>query len=497
MRRILSNYARMILNFALGIWLVRILISIDEGVYAVVILLGTSVGISGMLREAVRAAMVAELGLALHGGREGEFETVYASAFVISAVAAVGTVLILFGFYLAFSAFDIPEALTGAAAIFLACRAAAAFVAVLFAPTTNLLPITGRMGEMNFWLLMERVAEVGAALAVSLFMEGRGSAAQLAGFAIVSSILMVVVDTGWILSPMLRDRRFRPDFAKADFGTIAGIRGTIGWNGFVVAAMNLYTPFMTLVMNMVFGVGATVVFGVAMQLLAYIRQSVMGVAFGIDAVFTRLARQSASDRNRLSDRITGLQAAVVLALCSWASLNIDPILRLWLGDRLSDPATQIPAVGLTFNLLTAGIVARSVTEGWMKFLTGIGRVESYGPLLLKGAILNPPLIAVAIALAPPSLAPYAPSIVFSILLVAVHLGFLPRVMGRESERSALQVLKPLAVPVLLTAASTVLALVLITMVDVTPLVRLGTTAAAIGFVFAPYLVANLMKLDEA
>ncbi len=496
MRRILSNYARMILNFALGVWLVRILLGIDEGVYAVVILLGTTVGISGMLREVVRAAMIAELGLALHGGRKDEFETVYASSFVLSAIAAVGTILVLFGFYLAFSAFDIPGPLQTAAAIFLACRAAAAFVAVLFAPTTNLLPITGRMAEMNFWLLMERVAEVGAALAVALLMSGRGAAAQLVGFALSSSILLVLVDAGWILSPMLRDRRFRPQLSKADRGSIRTIWKTIGWNGFVVAAMNLYTPFMTLVMNLVFGVGATVVFGVAVQLLAYIRQSVMGVAFGIDAVFTRLASDNPSYRNALTDRVTGLQGAVVLGLCSWASLNIDPILRIWLGDRLSDPATQIPAAALTFNLLMAGIVARSVTEGWMKYLTGVGRVQAYGPLLLKGAAFNPPLIVAATTLAPESFSQFAPSVVFSILLVAVHLGFLPRVMARETGRATSQVLKPLVAPVALTALSTALALVLVAVIDVAPIVRLATTAAATGLVFAPYLVANLMKLDE-
>lgn len=486
----------MAINFALGLLLVRVLLTMGEGVYAVILLLGTSVGISGMLKEVIRAAMVAEVGLALHSGDNEEFKKTYATAFFLSLLAAAAAVGILGVFYFFLDRFNIPPELIEAAGIFLIWRAAYTFIAIAAAPTMNLLPITGRMSQMNFWLTLERAVEVAAAYVIALWFADLPAATQLIYFSVSSTIGMILVNLAWIISPILVDRNFIPDMAKFDRTVLKKIRGTVGWNGFVVAAMNLYGPLMIVVINLAFGVGATVMFGLANQLLSYIRQSVMGIVVGLDAVFTKLTKSDPHFINTLISNVTRLQTSIVLGLCGWCAINIELILRIWVGTRLDNPTEQIPTTALFFKILLLGIGARSITEGWMKYLSGIGHVAAYGPLLLAGAALNPLFIVLAIYFLPENQAIIATLISFSALLTIVHLVLLPRVMARYVFGSVLSMLVPMVLPFILCNVAIVVSYLYIELINPDAFKQVIVTAMIFAATFGVPFLRWLSRMNE-
>jgi len=496
MFRIATNYLRMGASFFLALLLVRFLIDMDEGIYAVIVLLGTTVGISGMMKEVVRAAMIAEVGLAYHENSGERFQQTYSTAFVISIAAGLAACGILGFFYFFLDKLSIRPELLSAAAYYLGWRAVHTFISITFAPTTNMLVITKKMGMANFWMTLERVAEVLVAFLVLTLMTDSLPAVQLRAFAFYGTLAMLFVDACWIVSSIAVDTRFVPSVRHFSKEHYYKIRGTIGWNGFVVAAMNLYSPLVTIVVNVVFGVSATVVFGLAIQLLNYIRIPVMGLVFGLDAVFTSKTDKSSSSQGEIVSRITRLQSLIVLGACTFGAINIEAIFQLWVGSRLSNPQVQIPQAGLLFSLLMVGIVARSITEGWMKYLSGIGEVRAYGPLLLKGAIFNPPLMFLLITSLPQEYAIFGPAIAFSSLLFVVHLVFLPNVVSRFLDTGVLALLQPVLLPLLLNLLAAVLSWLasqyVVSSQGTAMMISLGIYAVLL----VPYFMIELFKLRE-
>jgi len=243
-------------------------------------------------------------------------------------------------------------------------------------------------------------------------------------------------------------------------------------------------------------VSATVVFGLAIQLLNYIRIPVMGLVFGLDAVFTSKTDKSSSSPGEIVSRITRLQSLIVLGACTFGAINIEAIFQLWVGSRLSNPQVQIPQAGLLFSLLMVGIVARSITEGWMKYLSGIGEVRAYGPLLLKGAILNPPLMFLLITSLPQEYAIFGPAIAFSSLLFVVHLVFLPNVVSRFLDTGVLALLQPVLLPLLLNLLAAVLSWrasqYFVSSQGTAMMISLGIYAVLL----VPYFMIELFKLRE-
>ena len=80
-------------------------------------------------------------------------------------------------------------------------------------------------------------------------------------------------------------------------------------------------------------------------------------------------------------------AAFVLVLA-------EPILAVWLGDRLETPEQAAMAAALS-RLVVIGATARAISDGWVRILYGAGHVRRYAPLVLAAGIANP-FIAIAL-----------------------------------------------------------------------------------------------------
>ena len=99
-----TNYMRLCLTFVLGLWLVRLLLAMGEGVYAVIAIVGAVIGIANILQEMVRGTVVPIVGLAWHNVDKERFSETYTAAWLLSFIAAIFSTLIVLIFCFVFVA---------------------------------------------------------------------------------------------------------------------------------------------------------------------------------------------------------------------------------------------------------------------------------------------------------------------------------------------------------------------------------------------------------
>ena len=452
-RRILSNYLRMCLSLVLGILLIRVLLLFGEGVYAAVALTASSIGVAAMLKETMRGATIPELGISYHSKDAAKFDTAYASALVLSAIAGMFGVLVLGIFLLFLGYFSIDESLQAATAYFILSRMAVTFTSIFLSPVVNMMPITGRMVSYNFWLAMERIAEVSSALAVLYFVNLENSAEILIWFGVSSMISMTIVNISAALYAIGGNRQFVPDFSGVSVSRIREVFSSVGWNGAAVASVNLYLRFDVFAVNIFFGVAGTVIFGLASQLAAYTRQVTMGLITGLDAVVSQKSGNLGNDALKgvaeLNRRVFELQSISLCGVGIVLLLHSGFIIQLLFGDRLSNAGEQVPAIAQSFVFLMIGMIARGLSEGWMSILAGSGRIRDYALPVLIGALLNPVLVILCASVLKPESGLLSVSIVFMILNIIFHMIVVPIVTARFLGVGFLEFLSPAFRPALL------------------------------------------------
>lgn len=453
--RVIANYARLMSSFALGLIWVRLLLGIGEQVYGLIALLGAGTGIAASVKEAVRASMVPELGAAYHSKSPDRLKQTYNAALILSPAAGLVTLIGFVVLAFAITWINIPGELVWAARVFVAAKAVQIFFAVALAPTFNMYMVTERMVAYNAWTVVERLADVVAALAVIAFCTKWDVGSQIVAYAILTSAFATLSQVISSLLILGDEPILRPSLWCATRGASRSLLRSVGWNASVVLAMNLYLRVDMFIMNLFFGLFGNLVFGIAGQLTSYVRQLTMGIVAGVDAVAARLS----SDENqqaiqRLMRQSTRLQAIVIFPTAVTLLFLAEPLLLLWVGSRVSEPETTLPVVATMVRVMIIGVVARSLSEGWMHILAGAGKVRSYAPMVLMFAFANPVLACVLIYWTSSAYSLYIPAAVFSALLLVVHLLCIPMVVTRACGVSMLQLFVPHGRPVFATIVST-------------------------------------------
>jgi hypothetical protein len=201
------------------------------------------------------------------------------------------------------------------------------------------------------------------------------------------------------------------------------------------------------------------VFGIANQLTFYVRRAASGIVNGIDAVSARVANSaSASDMVKLLERSTFHQALVILPLSALQLIFTKEIVDFWVADRLESPAQSAPVICALIQLLTIGVCARSLSDSWLKIMSGSGKVRLYAPWIFLGGICNPVLAIIGIRFSAETLSFYMAPVVFSALLVIVHLGIIPWVVSEAYSISFKSIYQPFFRPLLASVASSIAAL---------------------------------------
>lgn len=490
--RVVANYARLVSTFALGLILVRLLLGIGEEAYGLIALLGAGTGIASAIKEVVRASMVPELSAAYHDGSE-RFQETYNASLWISPIAGLLT-LVGFGVLAAsISWLQVPPDLVWAAQLFVIAKALQTFVTICLAPTFNMYLVTERMVTYNVWIVVERLCEVASAAVVLLFLTGRSVSQQIVAYGTASSLLSVVALLVSVVFLIRKQPELRPQLKLASRKAARSVLHSVGWNGAVVTAMNLYTRMDMLIMNLMFGLFGNLVFGLASQLTFYVRQLTMGVVAGVDAVAARLTSdQKGSAVQHLMRQSIRLQAIVVLPAAVVLLLYAETLISLWVGSRITDADATIPTVSALVRILIVGIAARSLSETWMRVLAGAGEVRLYASTVLAAAVTNPFLAFAAIYVLAPSHKILAPAIVFSCLLFVVHLVYLPFVVAKHYDVSLTTIVSPLVRPFFAAAA----ALAIVLLVSQLGAVEARSFASLFVFVFVYALACFAIVIES-
>ncbi len=445
--RVGSNYLRLLTTFVIGLVVVRLQLRLGEDAFAFITLMLSNIGIALLLKEVVRAGVIPALGAAYHDEVQDNFRSVFNSALIVSFVVGVATAVLFLGSTVFIPFLSIPPELHGTARYFIAFSAIGAFTTIVLSPVFHLYVVAERMVAYNLWLMLDRAGDL-LAVIITICIAWQGNAAQpiicYVTLATASEVLVSVVSAYFALRATPRAQiALRTASRKA----IAEFTKSAAWIVVTTIAMNLYTRVDMLLMNLYFGLFGTLVFGLATQATYYIRQLVMGVVSGVDAVSARVSKkESHANMLQLIRNSTSLQAVVIFPMMFSLMWFAEDLVALWVGGRLKDPDSTIPTIAAMIRVLTVGVASRSLSEGWMSILNGAGKVDRYARFIIVGGVLNASIAFIALWSMDVATLFYAPAWICSVVLFAIHLVVIPVVVAREYNERVWAIVSPLLLP---------------------------------------------------
>ena len=451
--RIAANYTRVFTVIVLGLVVVRLLLrgTGTEG-WALISLLGAATGLTAMTQEVVVSSLIRELGVVYHRGNDDHFRSTYNAALAISSVIAVLTAALCFGLLLVLPLLEIPAELLPAARWLVAARGAQAVALILLAAPFSMYKVTERMVAFNAWTIANRFGYLIAALVV--LWQGIDDAGQAVTLYVVLSAVLVTVTllVASILMAVI-DRRLVPAPFTITRDALKSILHVGAWNGAATVATSLHHRLSQVIMNLAFGLWGNLVLGLASHLTGAVRRLAVGMTEGLDAVSTRLSTTSDDGAIRsLMRQSTRLHGFATFPVAIGVALLAEPVLSLWVGNRLEDPQTTLPTVTTLIRIMALGMASRAIADGWIRILYGAGHVTRYAPLVIAGGIANPLLAGVLLLVLPESVRYTAVCWSFSIVLFVVHGILVPIAGARALGMTIGQLLSPLLRPLIVAVA---------------------------------------------
>ena len=490
MIRVISNFARLGLNFVLGLLIIRLLLEYDAVIYSIYVLVVVGIGIGAMLREFARIAIVPSLGDTI-GGDPADFARAYASSFVVSAILAIAGLALMVALVPLLGFFAVPPEIRSDAAWFVVLRGAQAAIGVALAPVLNIVFIQRRFVLANGLLVFERLVDAAAVAALVWGIPVLGDGLTRIGLVGLLGLLLVY---GIVALLVIRsDPRFMPQWSAMRRVEVRRLFGFFGWTAALVVAMNLFFRFDIVLTNLMFGAAATAALGIAIQAASMIQQLANGLVIGIDAEAAHLAQNPEGNAGmlRLLGRTLQLQLSIAGAASAVLFVATPQFLQLWLGPE-GLAKLDVPLLVAVIRVLLIGLVVRCLAEGWMRALSGIGRLDSYVKWLLLAGVLNPPAILLALWLTD-----FEPLLVLAAIFAALHVlayGIaVPAVAARVLGTSLLALYRPALLPAIAVVLGGVVYAVLVDGLETMPTLLFLLATAAL---FAPALLLatwSLMK----
>lgn len=447
-KRIGSNYVRLLLGFVIGVVTVRILIGYGQDVFNIYTLITVGAGVGIMLKELMRIALVPHLSRAWSGkgtaiDSSASFTDVYAASFRTAGLAVFFGLILMAGVGLVFHRFDVSHDNLGAAYVFLACRAAIMAMAVGISPMTGMMPVKMQFNRWNGLQTAERVADL-VSVCAPLVLGTMSQSDALIIFGLVSVFLYALLYLAIARVQIREDPALTPRWKGDGQRVLArAILGSMGWAAALVLSFNLYLRFDAFFINLQFGAAETVAFGICIQLVGMVRQVTAGLIFGLDAVAAKLhfaghdAAATASDHPsafpaaELVRHATYLQATVTLSAFAFLWFHGADLIALWLVGQ-AVPTDVLDLAARLSAIMLLGIAMMSVSDPWMNALNGIGSISSYVRFTLPVALMNPVLLLGGAAFFGSAMAVESVGIVFSALLAISYLILVPVVFARQS-----------------------------------------------------------------
>ena len=493
-----SNYIRLFASVAIGLMLVRLIVgNWGDDAWGLIALLGGTLGIAAMLQDIVRQSMIRELASALHSGNPKRFLSMYNSALVVTAGVALVTSVVVLVLVLILPLFDIPEDMLEVARWLVVAKGIETIFAIIFGAPMNMYIATERMALSNMWIVGQRLCPI---IAASWLIFGIGLDDPIQGlkmYAVVSASLFILVQVTAVATITVIDRRMIPRLKYVTKSTIRELLHIGGWNAVAVTSLGMHTRIDAILMNLYFGLPGNVIYGFTSQLTSYVRMLAMGVSYGLDAVSTRLSSNEGEDAVRnLCKHITRLNSCIALPAAAGLFVMAGPILTIWIGDRMSDPTTQLPLTIVLIRIMCIGMAIRALTDGWIKIMYGAGHVTKYAPLILGGVIANP-ILAVALFYILPESSRFIFAVTsYTTVYIVFNLGFLPRLMGKLLGGSTYSMFQPAIGPLVVTLVSASALFYAAMQVKTWSIIPFVTVCAGYGVLYAVLVFVFILRVDE-
>lgn len=465
--RIVSNYLRLIVTFGSGLLIVRLIAEIGAPALVLYLLILAGTGFAQAFKIVVQESVIPVLGLSYDGKNGRPFDGIYWFSMLLSLCAG-GLALLIYGIIWLFGDYlDFGEISTTAFSVALATAGLRTVVSSAANPPLNAILISGHVVAYNLFLALERVVDLIAVVFVLWVLNTADMASQIIWFFVLSALLYAATQLACYIYAGRLDQRFklRPAPLKPEDRVWVG--KVFGWNIAVVVAFILYLRFSTFLINGTYGPDPTLVLGLVFLLIGYQRQISMGLVIGLDAAVSRLvggALPDGKERARaLLMRSTYIQAVFSLISLAAMVLFVELIFKLWFGDSLAQSNWDIGQASTLFRIMAIGVLARSFSETWMKFLGGQGLVGKYAGLLLTAAVTNAVIITLIAILSEWDAyrVMCAIAISFSVLYVIVHMGAIPVQLARSLDIPVSSLYLLLLQPILTTLVITGISMVLL------------------------------------
>lgn len=483
--RIGSNYGRLVLGVILGLIVVRLwLRTLGDDGFALVALLGQTIGFAAMFQDIVRDCMIRELSGAYHDKDPGRFRPVFSSAVVLCFFIALLAMGVYVALYMLVPFFSIPEPLQDAARWFIVAKAVESFFLTLTAPHFNMYMVSERMVAYNLWLLTERIC-VTAAAAALLFIDDLTAANGVIWYGVLSTIMWTTCMFGAVAWMIKLDRRLIPSFKLVNRRDLKEIISIGVWQGAVVTSNNLHLRLDAIIMNLAFGLTGNRLFGLAVQLASYVRVIAGGASRGLEAPAARL--HAAGDHavvQRFVQDSTRVAAMFALPAGLVIGLLAEPALWVWVGSRLNNPVEEIPKVAFLVRILALGVVCWGVGDTWVRILYGIGMVRRYAPLLIINGIANPLLALLLLWLLPDSVRIGGPALAFTTTFLLLYLIGVSMVGARLLKMPISAMYRPMLGPLVATLLCSPVLIAPIYFLDRWTVLPLFAVLAGYGLIYA-------------
>jgi len=507
-----TTYLRLATTFVLGIFLTWFLVGrVGLEVFGLISIAMGAFGLSSAIEGAINGSLNREFSAAIASGDPGRVRRTLSNAIVLAlqcagiilALSLTLAVLALFGVFS--TPVGLPHMNIALAGLFTA-EGIYIGIRLILAPYRQALYGDRRVGLDNLLMTLARFAHTfSAVLVFGLLMTGSPMHVQILVFAGVHGVLMLIDTVCYFVLArrLIPGMQFR--IADIDREEYRAIRRNAMHTGQHLMLIDYATSFITILINLFFGVAYNGMWQIALQIVGHGRLLAEGALRGIDPIITHLKEAKREGLvELLMVRSIRYQLAVALPWVVLYIIFMEPILELWFGGRLTRSADltaagisvayAIQMIGTLASLCLIGMVFRVTTRGLERSLYGMGHIASYAWAAKYAFVLN---IALAITLFAVFRQPWMAAIPFMVVNFLYYDVIVLRAASRTVRFPVFAALLQSAPRPLLAAA--ILAAALLMLRSRIPHLTLGTLVillAGTAAIYLPLVIGVIAVPDE-
>ncbi len=341
---------RMVIVLVINLFTTRIVLQalgvVDYGVYNVVCGFVTMFAfLNTAMSNGIQRFFNYEYG---KNGEEGA-NKVYCTSFYIQATLAIFVVILVevIGLWYLHNKMVIPADRLMAAEWIFQLAVLTFVIGIMQAPFSAAVTAHERMDFYAIVSVLDSVLKLGIAYLILVVIADR---LIFYGFLMASISVINIIIYFIYCKRNFKEIRFNKSFDKGLFKSMLGFSG---WNLFGSFSGVMADQGINLVLNFFFGPIVNAARGVALQINGAVHSFVSNISMPVRPQVTQSYAQGDIDRTMsLTYSVSKITCAIVMVLAIPASLEIDYLLQLWLGENVPDHTASFTILILLTSLVT-------------------------------------------------------------------------------------------------------------------------------------------------